>query len=61
MIGPCVVNALEAVTCIEPVNLWISSLSSPNDVEPDEVAIIWLTNSVLNSFAIIEPEVVILP
>ena len=45
----------------EPVKLWTSSMVSPNSVEPDEVAIIWLTNSVLNSFAIIDPEVEILP
>ena len=49
------------LTSILPVKSCVSSILSPNSVEPDEVAIIWLTNSVLNSFAIIEPEVEILP
>ena len=45
----------------EPLNSWTSSPVSPNWLEPEAYIIDDETNSVLNSLAVIEPDVAISP
>ena len=51
----------EPLTCKLPVKLWVSSIVSPNLVEPLSNIIDAETNSVLNSCAVIVPPTVALP